>query len=56
MAGFNLTVFHKKEKEKSNSDALIWSTHMAVPPLLEDDYVEFYKVDHPVIRFKEGVN
>ena len=53
LAGFNLTVIHKKGKE----DALSRSSHMAeAPPLQEDKYAKFYKIDKLVIRFEGGVN
>ena len=51
LAGFNFTVIHKKGKENSNVDALSRSSHITeAPPLEDDDYAEFYKVDKPVIR------
>ena len=57
LAGFNFTVIHKKGKEKSNPDALSRSSHIVeAPPLEEDKYVKFYKVDKPVIRFEGGLN
>ena len=50
-------MIHKKGKENSNAIALSRSSHMAeAPPLEEDDYSEFYKIDEPVIKFEEGVN
>ena len=44
-------------KENSNIDTLSRSAHMVEAPPLEDDkYAEFYKVDKPVIKFEGGVN
>ena len=46
LAGFNLTVVHKKGKENSKADALSQSALMAeAPPLEEDEFAEFYKVN-----------
>ena len=57
LAGFNFTVIHKKGKENSNADALSRSSHIAeAPPLAEEKYTEFYKIDEPVINFEGGVN
>ena len=57
LAGFHFTVTHKKGKENSNADALSRSSHMVeAPPLQEDEYSEFYKIDETVIKFEEGVN
>ena len=57
LAGFNFTVIHTKGKENSNADALRRSSHMAeAPPLAEDNYVEFYEIDKPLINFGGGVN
>ena len=57
LAGFNLSVIHKKGKEKSNADALSRSSHMAEALLLaEDEYAEFFKIVKPVINFEGGVN
>ena len=52
LAGFNFTVVHKKGKENSNTDPHSQSTNMAeAPPLEEDKYAEFFKVDEPIIKF-----
>ena len=52
LAGFNFTIIHKKGKENSNADALSRSSHIAKAlPLEEDEYVEFYLIDEPVIKF-----
>ena len=57
LAGFNFIVIHKKGKENSNADTLSRSSHMAeAPPLEEDEYAEFYKIDEPVIKFEGGLN
>ena len=57
LAGFNFKVIYKKGKENSNTDSLSRSSHMAAaPPLEEDEYVEFYEIDEPVLQFKEGVS
>ena len=57
LAGFNFTVIHKKGKKNSNRDALSRSSYMVEALTLEEDeYVEFYKIDKPVIRFEGGVN
>ena len=57
LAGFNITVIHKKGTENSNADALSRSSHMSEAPTLgEDEYAKFYEIDKPVIRFEGGVN
>ena len=50
LAGFNF-------KKNSNADALSRSCHMAeAPPLEEDEFAKFYRIDKPVIKFEGEVN